>query len=143
MGVAGVPLQGSGGFKKGSCNQHVVWTHVEQAWQDAYPSLSNLNINLAAPCDERDKTIAKLVDTMALVNMSSHFCQQCGKLSQGRWTWRMRRGDAGSPLSVTTSWGGQPTWDDGFGASASKCLFVITPTIALFLLKFVQGEGRR
>ena len=44
--------------------------------------LGNLNVNLAAPRDERDKTIAKLVDTMALVNMSSYFCQRCGKISQ-------------------------------------------------------------
>ena len=50
-------------------------------------------------------------------------------------------GDAGSPPSVTTSWGGQPAWDNGFGMSVSECLFVITPTIALLLLKFVQGGG--
>jgi hypothetical protein len=40
------------------------------------------------------------------------------------------------------SWGGQPTWDNGFGTSASERLFVMTPTIALLLLKFAQGGGR-
>ncbi len=45
--------------------------------------LGDLNINLAAPRDERDETIAELVDTMTLVDMSSHFRQRRGKLSQG------------------------------------------------------------
>jgi hypothetical protein len=44
---------------------------------------------------------------------------------------------------VTISWGRQPTWDDGFGALASERLSVMTPTIALLLLKFAQGEGER
>jgi hypothetical protein len=72
-------------------------THVEQAWQ-ACPRgclpilLGNLNINLAAPHDECDKTIAKQVDAMVLVDMSVHFCQCCRRNSGGRWTWRMRRG---------------------------------------------------
>jgi hypothetical protein len=35
--------------------------------------LGDLNVNLAAPCDKRHKTITKVVDTMALVDMSSHF----------------------------------------------------------------------
>ncbi len=72
-------------------------THVEQAWQ-ACPRgclpilLGNLNVNLAPPRDEHNKTIAKQVDAMALVDMSSHFCQCCRRNSGGRWTWRMRRG---------------------------------------------------
>jgi hypothetical protein len=72
-------------------------THVEQAWQ-ACPwgclpiLLGDLNVNLAALHDERNETIAKQVDNMALVDMSSHFCQQCKRRSRGRWTWRMRRG---------------------------------------------------
>ena len=61
---------------------------VKQAWQ-ACPKgclpimLGNLNINLAALRDERDKTIAELVDTMALVDISSHICQRRGIISQG------------------------------------------------------------
>jgi hypothetical protein len=38
--------------------------------------LGDLNVNLAAPRDERDKTIARQVDAMVLVDMSSHFCQR-------------------------------------------------------------------
>ncbi len=62
--------------------------HIKQAWQ-ACPKgclpimLGNLNINLAALRDKREERIAKLVNTMALVDMSSHFCQRRGKLSQG------------------------------------------------------------
>jgi hypothetical protein len=33
------------------------------------------DVNLATPCNKCDETIAKQVDAMALVNMSSHFCQ--------------------------------------------------------------------
>ena len=54
--------------------------------------LGGLNVNLAAPIDERDEMIAELVDTMALVDLSNHFCQQQGNISQGRWTRWMRRG---------------------------------------------------
>jgi hypothetical protein len=69
-------------------NNLTTLTHVKHAWQ-ACPKgclpimLGDLNINLATPRDKRDKTIAKLVDTMALIDMSSHFCQQCGNISQG------------------------------------------------------------
>ena len=48
----------------------------------------------------------------------------------------MRRGDTGSPLSVITFWGGH----NGFGVTASKCLFVITLTITLLLLKLGDEE---
>ncbi len=71
-------------------------THVDEAWQ-AYPKgclpilLGDLNINLAAPCNEHDDTIAEQVNAMALINMTSHFCQWCRRRSRGRWTWRMRR----------------------------------------------------
>jgi hypothetical protein len=71
--------------------------HVDEAWQ-ACPKgcllilLGDVNINLAAPRNERDDTITKQVDTMALINMTSHFCQRRGRRSRGQWTWRMRRG---------------------------------------------------
>ena len=44
---------------------------------------------------------------------------------------------------MTTSLRGKPIEDDGFGASASDSHSVITPTIALLLLKFALGERRR
>ncbi len=71
--------------------------HIEQAWmacpKECLPiMLGDLNINLAAPRDERDETIAEQVNAMNLVDMSSRFCQRRGKNSHGRWTWRMRRG---------------------------------------------------
>jgi hypothetical protein len=72
-------------------------THVNEAWQ-ACPKgchpilLGNLNVNLAAPCNECDDTIANQVDAIALTDMSNHFRQRCGRRSRGRWTWRMRRG---------------------------------------------------
>ena len=78
-------------------NDLTTLTHVEQAWQ-ACPRgclpilLGDLNVNLAAPRDERDETIAEQVDAMALSDMSAHFRQRSGKRSSGRWTWRMRRG---------------------------------------------------
>ncbi len=80
-------------------NKLTTLTHVKQVWQ-ACPKgclpimLSDLNINPAAQHDKRGEMIAELVDTMALIDMSSHFCQRLGKLSQGPWTWTwlMRRG---------------------------------------------------
>jgi hypothetical protein len=72
-------------------------THVDEAWQ-ACPKgclpilLGDLNVNLAAPRNERDNTITKQVDAMVLIDMSNHFCQRRGRRSRGRWTWRMRRG---------------------------------------------------
>jgi hypothetical protein len=72
-------------------------THVNEAWW-ACPKgclpilLGDLNVNLAAPRNERDDTITKQVDAMALINMSNHFRQQHRRRSRGRWTWRMRRG---------------------------------------------------
>ena len=71
--------------------------HIKQAWM-ACPKgcllimLGDLNVNLAAPRDKRDETIAEQVDAMNLVDMSSRFCQRRGKNSHGQWTWRMRRG---------------------------------------------------
>jgi hypothetical protein len=51
-------------------------------------------------------------------------------------------GETWGSLNATTSWGGQPTLGDGFGASVSGCLFVTIPIIELLLPKFVQwGEG--
>ncbi len=78
-------------------NDLTTLTHVKQAWQ-ACPwgclpiLLGNLNVNLAAPHDKRGETIAEQVDAMALTDMSAHFRQRSGKQSNGRWTWRMRRG---------------------------------------------------
>jgi hypothetical protein len=75
-------------------------THVNEAWR-ACPKgclpilLGDLNVNLAALCNERDDTIAKQVDAMALINMTSHFCRRRGRRSRGRWKWRMRRGRRG------------------------------------------------
>ncbi len=72
-------------------------THVNEAWR-ACPKgclpilLGDLNVNLAAPRNERDDTIAKQVDAMALINMTSHCCQLRGRRSRGQWTWRMRKG---------------------------------------------------
>ena len=69
-------------------NDLTTLTHVEQAWQ-ACPwgclpiLLGDLNVNLAAPRDNRDKTIAEQVDTMALSDMSAHFRQWSGKQSSG------------------------------------------------------------
>ena len=78
-------------------NNLTTLTHIEQAWM-ACPKgclpimLGDLNVNLAAPRDKPDKTIAEQVDAMNLVDMSSRFRQRRGKNSHGRWTWRMRRG---------------------------------------------------
>ncbi len=72
-------------------------THVDEAWQ-ACPKgchlilLGDLNVNLAAPRNKRNDTIANQVDAMALTDKSNHFRQRRGRRSQGRWTWRMRRG---------------------------------------------------
>jgi hypothetical protein len=71
--------------------------HVEQAWM-ACPKgclpivLGDLNTNLATLCNKQDETIAKQVDNMNLVNMSSCFRQCRGINSHSRWTWQMRRG---------------------------------------------------
>ncbi len=64
-------------------------THVDEAWwacpKGCHPILlGDLNVNLAAPCNERDDTIANQVDAMVLTNMSNHFCQRRGRKSQGR-----------------------------------------------------------
>ncbi len=62
--------------------------HVKQAWL-ACPKgclpilLGDLNVNLAAPCSKRDDTIAKQVDAMALIKMTSHFDQRHGRRSRG------------------------------------------------------------
>ena len=71
--------------------------HIEQAWLDCPRGcipivLGDLNINLATLRDEHNETVAKQVDAMNLVDMSSHFHQRRGKNSHGQWTWRMRRG---------------------------------------------------
>ncbi len=55
--------------------------------------IGDLNVNLCAPRDERDKRIAEVVeDVCGLINLSKHFLQQSRGQTQGRWTWRMRRG---------------------------------------------------
>jgi hypothetical protein len=78
-------------------NNLTALTYVKQVWlacpRGCIPILlRDLNVNLAAPCNKHNKTIAKQVDAMALVNMSNHFCQQCGRGFWGSWTLQMRRG---------------------------------------------------
>jgi hypothetical protein len=71
--------------------------HIKQEWM-ACPKgclpivLGDSNVNPAAPCDERDEMIAEQVDTMNLVDISSHFRQRWGNNSNGCWTWQMKRG---------------------------------------------------
>jgi hypothetical protein len=78
-------------------NNQTTLMHVKQAWM-ACPKgclpivLGNMNVNLATPRDEQDETIAKQVDTMNLVNMSSRFRQCRGRNFYGQWTWWIRRG---------------------------------------------------
>jgi hypothetical protein len=63
-------------------------THLEQAWL-ACPKgclpilLGDLNVNLTAPHNRRNDTIAKQVNAMALIIMSNHFCQWHRRRSQG------------------------------------------------------------
>jgi hypothetical protein len=59
--------------------------HIVQAWNECPHGhipilLGNLNVNLRAPRDDRDKQIAKAVeDVMGLNDLSKHFCQRsCG-----------------------------------------------------------------
>jgi hypothetical protein len=69
-------------------NNLTTLTHIEQAWM-ACPKgclpivLGDLNVNLAAPCNKCDETIAKQVDTMNLVELSSRFPQCRGNNSNG------------------------------------------------------------
>ena len=69
---------------------------IDKAWcecpKGAHPILvGDLNLNLRAPCTEREETIAEQVDAMNLVDMSRHFCQCSGNRLWERWIWRMRR----------------------------------------------------
>jgi hypothetical protein len=63
--------------------------HVDEAWR-ACPKgclpilLGDLNVNFAALRNEHDDTIAEQVDTMALINMTSHFHQWRGRRSRGQ-----------------------------------------------------------
>ncbi len=63
-------------------------TQIEQAWL-ACPKgclpilLGDLNVNLAALCNECDNAIANKVDTMVLVDKSNHFHQWHGRRSRG------------------------------------------------------------
>jgi hypothetical protein len=62
--------------------------HIEQAWmacpQGCLPIvLGDSNVNLAALHNEQDEMIAKQIDTMNLVDMSSRFCQSRGRKSHG------------------------------------------------------------
>ena len=73
-------------------------TWIEQAWNECPKGhipviFGDLNINLRAPRDERDETIAEMVeDVMGLTDLSKHFRQRSRGTTRGRWTWRMRRG---------------------------------------------------
>ena len=126
-------------------NDLTTLTHVDEAWR-ACPKgclpilLGDLNVNLAAPRNNRDDTIADQVDAMALIDMSTHFRQRRGRRSRGRWTWRMRRGRRWVSSQCDYILGRATDLGDGFGAQASERLFVMTPTIALLLPKFTQGE---
>jgi hypothetical protein len=77
-------------------NDLTTLTHVNEVWR-ACPKgclpilLGDLNVNLAAPRNKRNDTIADQVYAMALIDMSTHFRQRRGRRSRGRWTWRMRR----------------------------------------------------
>jgi hypothetical protein len=59
-------------------------THIKQAWL-ACPKgcllilLGDLNVNLAAPRNEHNDTIAEQVDAMALIDMTNHFYQWHGR----------------------------------------------------------------
>ncbi len=69
-------------------NDLTTLTYVEQAWMACSKGclpivLGDLNVNLATPQDEQNKMIAKQVDTMNLVDMSSHFRQRRGRNSHG------------------------------------------------------------
>ncbi len=63
--------------------------HIKQVWM-ACPTgclpivLGDLNVNLTAPRNTQDKTIAEQLDTMNLVDMSSRFHQRRGRNSHGQ-----------------------------------------------------------
>ena len=61
---------------------------IDKAWcecpKGAHPILvGDLNLNLRAPCTEREEMIAKQVDAMDLVDMPRHFCQCSGTRLRG------------------------------------------------------------
>jgi hypothetical protein len=63
-------------------------THIKQEWlacpKGCFPNLlGDLNINLAAPRSKCEDTITEQVDTMALIDMTSHFCQWHRRRSWG------------------------------------------------------------
>jgi hypothetical protein len=79
-------------------NNLSILTTVKQAWNECPRGhtpilLGNLNVNLHAPSNKRDKRITEAVkDVVGLVDVSKHFCQKFRGTMRGRWTWRMRRG---------------------------------------------------
>jgi hypothetical protein len=122
--------------------------HVDEAWRacpkGCLPILfGDLNVNLSAPCNKCNNTIAKQVDAMALINMSSHFRQRHGRRSRVRWTWRMRRGRQWVSSQCDYVLGRETDLGRWFWRVSIERLFVMTPTIMLLLLKFAQGEGGR
>ncbi len=120
--------------------------HINKAWW-ACPKgclpilLGDLNVNLAAPRNNRNDTIADQVDAMALIDMSTHFRQRRGRRSRGRWTWRMKRGRRWVSSQCDYILGRATDLGRWIRRIASERLFVMTLTIALLLLKFAQGEG--
>jgi hypothetical protein len=55
--------------------------------------IGDLNIKFRTPRDERDERITEVAeDVCGLTNLFKHFRQQSRGHTQGRWTWRMRRG---------------------------------------------------
>jgi hypothetical protein len=71
-------------------------TYIDKAWRKCPKGahlilVGDLNLNLRAPCMEREETLIEQEDAMNLVNMSRHFCQRLDNRHWGRWTWWMRR----------------------------------------------------
>ena len=72
--------------------------YMQDAWKQCTAGsspilLGNLNINLRHPKDERQETIAEECGDMGMEDMSRHYHQRRRRKMQGRWTWRMMRGE--------------------------------------------------
>ncbi len=101
--------------------------------------IGDLNVNLCTPRDGRDKSIAEVVeDVCGLTNLSKHFLQQSRHYTQGRWTWRMRRGRRW----VTSQCDYFLRWATNHRKFCVP-LTITSQTIKQLLLKFVWGVQRR
>jgi hypothetical protein len=127
-------------------NNLTALTHIDEAWR-ACPKgclpilLGDMNVNLAALRNKCDDTITNQVDAMALIDMSTYFRQRRGRRSRGRWTWRMRRGRRWVSPQCDYILGRATDLGRWIRRVSVRTPFVMTPTIALLLPKFVQGEG--